>query len=256
MFGEARPKAAQPKRIGSSIKIFNEARPRAARQDQQCNNQEIKNQKSSMLKEARKIYGYKDLLVYKKAEELQKECSLLTSHFPHSSHSIPLKTLYALSDQMNRSARSVKQNIVEGWKRNSTKEYYEFLGFSIGACAELEEDCDDIWKGFYPELMGKKGIMGEKGTPSSLSTPLIPLDIEKIPFYPLNKSLPLVVQLKLRCKELNFLLEKLQKSLVLKMENEKTMSANDKLKIINKQKQEEQRFEKEILSKYNIKSEP
>ena len=232
-----------------------------------------------MLKEARKTYGYKDLLVYKKAEELQKECSLLTSHFPHSSHSIPLKTLYALADQMNRSARSVKQNIVEGWKRNSTKEYYEFLGFSIGACAELEEDCDDIWKGFYPELMGKKGIMGEKGneeiikkdetmgergtlsapstfsSPSSLSTPLIPFDIEKIPFYPLDKSLPSVVQLKLRCKELNFLLEKLQKALVLKMENEKTMSANDKLKIINKQKQEEQKFEKEILSKYNIKSE-
>ena len=232
-----------------------------------------------MLKEARKIYGYKDLLVYKKAEELQKECSLLTSHFPHSSHSIPLKTLYALADQMNRSARSVKQNIVEGWKRNSTKEYYEFLGFSIGACAELEEDCDDIWKGFYPDLMGIKGIMGEKGneeiieknettgergtpsapstfsSPSSLSTPLIPFDIEKIPFYPLDKSLPPVVQLKLRCKELNFLLEKLQKALVLKMENEKTMSANDKLKIINKQKQEEQKFEKEILSKYNIKSE-
>lgn len=232
-----------------------------------------------MLKEARKIYGYKDLLVYKKAEELQKECSLLTSHFPHSSHSIPLKTLYALADQMNRSARSVKQNIVEGWKRNSTKEYYEFLGFSIGACAELEEDCDDIWKGFYPDLMGIKGIMGEKGneeiikkdetmgergtpsapstfsSPSSLSTPLIPFDIEKIPFYPLDKSLPSVVQLKLRCKELNFLLEKLQKALVLKMENEKTMSANDKLKIINKQKQEEQKFEKEILSKYNIKSE-
>ena len=238
-----------------------------------------------MLKEARKIYGYKDLLVYKKAEELQKECSLLTSHFPHSSHSIPLKTLYALADQMNRSARSVKQNIVEGWKRNSTKEYYEFLGFSIGACAELEEDCDDIWKGFYPDLMGIKGIMGEKGNekiikksgtvegmgneeiieknkttgekgaPSSLLTPLIPFDIEKIPFYPLDKSLPSVVQLKLRCKELNFLLEKLQKALVLKMENEKTMSANDKLKIINKQKQEEQKFEKEILSKYNIKSE-
>lgn len=114
------------------------------------------------------------------------------------------------------------------------------------------------------EIIKKDETMGERGTPSapstfsspsSLSTPLIPFDIEKIPFYPLDKSLPSVVQLKLRCKELNFLLEKLQKALVLKMENEKTMSANDKLKIINKQKQEEQKFEKEILSKYNIKSE-
>ena len=87
-------------------------------------------------------------------------CTGLTSVFPKT------KTLIALADQMNRSARSVKQNIVEGWKRNSTKEYYEFLGFSIGANAELEEDCMDVWKGVYPELKGIKGVMGavsEKG---------------------------------------------------------------------------------------------
>ena len=83
-------------------------------------------------------------------------CTGLTSVFPKT------KTLIALADQMNRSARSVKQNIVEGWKRNSTKEYYEFLGFSIGANAELEEDCMDIWKGIYPELKGIKGVMGER----------------------------------------------------------------------------------------------
>jgi hypothetical protein len=57
----------------------------------------------------------------------------------------------------------VKQNIIEGWKRNSTREYYDFLGFSIGALTELEEDCNDIWNGIYPELMGTKGIMGERG---------------------------------------------------------------------------------------------
>jgi len=69
----------------------------------------------------------------------------------------------SLADQMDRSARSGKQNIVEGWRRNTTKEYYDFLGFSIGAIAELEEDCDDVWKGIYPNLMGLKGIMGKMG---------------------------------------------------------------------------------------------
>lgn len=69
----------------------------------------------------------------------------------------------SLADQMDRSARSGKQNIVEGWRRNTTKEYYDFLGFSIGAIAELEEDCDDVWKGIYPDLMGLKGIMGKMG---------------------------------------------------------------------------------------------
>jgi len=110
-----------------------------------------------MIKPSRKPYGYRDLLVYKKAEALQSACAELTHQFPRT------KTLMALADQMDRSGRSTKQNIVEGWKRNSTNEYYEFLGFSIGANTELEEDCDDICKGMYPELMGVRGVMGERG---------------------------------------------------------------------------------------------
>ncbi|MEK7109322.1 MAG: four helix bundle protein [Patescibacteria group bacterium] len=102
-------------------------------------------------------YGYKDLLVYKKADAMQAACAALTSRFPRS------KTLYSLADQMDRSARSVKQNVVEGWKRNSTKEYYEFLGFSLGANAELEEDCNDIVKGIYKGIEWEKGDKREKG---------------------------------------------------------------------------------------------
>lgn len=162
------------------------------------------------LKQSNSPYGYKDLLVYKKAEELQTLCSAVTAHFPHS------KTLYSLSDQMDRSARSVKQNIVEGWKRNSTKEYYEFLGFSLGANAELEEDCNDIIKGVY------KGIEREKGD-WDLER------VEKLPFYPLDSHLLPLIQLKLRCKELNFLLQKLQGSLEDKMSGEHRFSQVDML---------------------------
>ena len=151
-------------------------------------------------------YGYRELLVYKKAEEMQSVCAHLTSHFPPFSHSSRSKTLLALADQMDRSARSVKQNVVEGWKRNSTKEYCEFLGFSLGANAELEEDCNDIIKGVYQE-MGLKGEKGEIGLEA----------VERLPFYPLDSRLPPVVQLKLRCKELNMLLQKLQNSLEKKM---------------------------------------
>jgi len=82
------------------------------------------------LRQSADPYGYKNLLVYQKAEELLSECARLTVQFPKE------KTLIALADQMDRYARSVKQNIVEGWKRNSTKEYYDFLGFSMGANAE------------------------------------------------------------------------------------------------------------------------
>ena len=109
------------------------------------------------IKPSRNPYGYRELLVYKKADDLQGPCANLTSNFPHSN------TAIALADQMNRSARSTKQNITEGWKRNSTKEYYEFLGYALASNAELEEDFTDIWKGHYHELMGIKGVMGEMG---------------------------------------------------------------------------------------------
>jgi four helix bundle protein len=192
------------------------------------------------LRKSQSPYGYKMLLVYKKADELQAACASLTSRFPHS------KTLYSLADQMDRSARSVKQNIVEGWKRNSTREYYDFLGFSMGANAELEEDCDDIIKGRYKGMeWGKGEEREEKGqgaagarrppqreTTSSLSTPSShwTLDeVERLPFYPLDTRLPPVVQLKLRCKEINMLLEKLQKSLEGKMTAEHGLSLADKL---------------------------
>ena len=198
-----------------------------------------------MLKPYKDPYGFQKLLAFQKAEQVQICCGQVTRLFPKT------KTLLSLADQMDRSARSGKQNIVEGWKRNTTKEYYDFLGFSIGAIAELEEDCNDVWKGFYADLMGIKGIMGERGMKKGdvenenkggemgignankidemgtesvnkmgeMGAPLNPLfplisfesslDSEKLKFYPLDEKLPPIVKLKLRCKELNFLLHKL-----------------------------------------------
>lgn len=165
------------------------------------------------LRQSHDPYGFKKLLVYKKAEELLDACTKYTSTFPRE------KTLIALADQMDRSARSVKQNIVEGWKRNSTREYYDFLGFSMGANAELEEDCDDILKGRYE--MGGRGLKGEIGWDIER--------VERLPFYPLDTRLHLLIQLKLRCKEINMLFGKLQKSLEGKMADTNTLSQVDQL---------------------------
>ena len=208
-----------------------------------------------MIKPSRKPYGYRDLLVYKKAEHLQLACSELTHQFPK------MKTLIALADQMDRSARSTKQNIVEGWKRNSTKEYYDFLGFSIGANTELEEDCNDICKGMYPELMGVKGVMGERGVKGLQEMggkgergEMGKIeDIEQLKFYPMDLSLPPAVQLKLQCKELNFLFDRLQKSLLVKMESEQTLSVGDKFRLHEQQARKEQDAEEVILVQYGLK---
>ena len=231
-----------------------------------------------MLKPYKDPYGYRKLLAYQKAEELQLRCNQLTHLFPKT------KTLYDLADQMDRSARSGKQNIVEGWRRNTTKEYYDFLGFCIGAIAELEEDCNDIWRGVYRDLTEIKGIMGEIGLKGSAEmgereikgaaemeergtretadmgemgnsmnckialtvsdnplnqkiastvsdnpltplNPFPPFDIEKLKFYPLDENLPPVVKLKLRCKELNFMLHRIQESLLIKMDQERFLNS-------------------------------
>ena len=185
------------------------------------------------LRQSSNPYGYRDLLVYKKAEELQRACAEFTARFSHPSHF----TLSSLADQMDRSARSVKQNIVEGWKRNSTKEYYDFLGFSIGANAELEEDCNDIIKGIYK--MGGRGIKGEMGIE----------EVESLRFHPLDPNLPPLVQLKLRCKEMNFLFAKLQSSLAEKMHEDKTLSGKDMALAANRSRQSEDTwYQNELVS--------
>lgn len=180
-----------------------------------------------MIKPPRNSYGYRNLLVYEKAEELQLALADYVSHFP------PSKTLSALSDQMERSARSTKQNITEGWKRNSTSEYYQFLGFAIASNAELEEDFTDICKGVY-EAKGLKGV--EKGEREGKGGKRERGGIETIPFYPLNPILPPCLQLKLRAKELNYLLDRLQQSLIDKMRQEKTLSVADRVRS-NQQKE-------------------
>ena len=84
--------------------------------------------------------------------------------------------------------------------------------------------------------------MGEKGTPPSHSShsssaPLTLEEVERLPFYPLDPRLPPTVRLKLQCKELNFLIHKLQESLVVKMVEEQTVSQSDLLRRARAQRQ-------------------
>lgn len=190
------------------------------------------------LRQSHDPYGFKKLLVYAKADELQSACAAYTGTFPRE------KTLVALADQMDRSARSVKQNIVEGWKRNGTREYYDFLGFSMGANAELEEDCDDIIKGRYE--MGGKGLKGERGWDIAR--------VEKLSFYPLDTHLPPLIRLKLRCKELNMLLQRLQKSLEGKMSDDHTFSHADQLMRLQNLERANDAYIEQELKKYRDQS--
>jgi len=86
----------------------------------------------------KKPEGYKELLVYKRAVELQDFVYKITEKFPTNEH--------RRREHMRDSARSVKQNIVEGWKRETTQQYIDFLSFSFGSLGELKEDGEDCFK--------------------------------------------------------------------------------------------------------------
>lgn len=51
---------------------------------------------------------------------------------------LPKQETFALSDQIRRSAISIPSNIAEGYGRESTKEYIQFLSYAKGSVMELK----------------------------------------------------------------------------------------------------------------------
>lgn len=79
--------------------------------------------------------GYKVLRTYQQGEEIYELVKKFTGLYLHQ-----LKDSRLIA-HMNDSARSIPRNIAEGYGRNNTKQYYEFLGFAFGSLLELLEDC-------------------------------------------------------------------------------------------------------------------
>ncbi|MCA0334593.1 MAG: four helix bundle protein [Bacteroidetes bacterium] len=77
------------------------------------------------------IKDFKDLIVWQKAMDLVAEVYGLVKK-------LPKEELYALSDQIRRSAISIPSNIAEGQGRNTHKEFNHFLAIAKGSKAELE----------------------------------------------------------------------------------------------------------------------
>ena len=82
--------------------------------------------------------GYKNLLTYKQGQEIYQ----LTKEFT-------AKYLESIKDSrlighMNDSGRSIPRNISEWAKRNNTKAYLDFLGFSRASLEELKEDFTEL----------------------------------------------------------------------------------------------------------------
>ena len=77
------------------------------------------------------VKDYKDLQVWQKGIELVKEIYTITKKFPKDE-------LFGLVSQMRRCAVSIPSNIAEGWMRQHTNEYIQFVYHALGSCGELD----------------------------------------------------------------------------------------------------------------------
>lgn len=75
--------------------------------------------------------GFRKLVLYNKSKELVLLIYKTTSKFPKTE-------TFTLVPQMRRAAVSVMANIIEGYSRESSKEYARFLTISIASLTELE----------------------------------------------------------------------------------------------------------------------
>lgn len=94
--------------------------------------------------------GYKVLRTYQQGEEIYQLVKKFTAEFLH-----PIQDSRLIA-HMNDSARSVPRNIAEGYGRNNTKQYCEFLGFSFGSLLELLEDSFELEKDIKGEQRNTK----------------------------------------------------------------------------------------------------
>lgn len=87
--------------------------------------------------------GFKNLLTWRQSNEIYQRVKILASKLPQK-HPITNQFTNRLTDHLIDSARSVKRNIEEGFKRATTSEYIKFLGFSRGSLEELHGDLVDL----------------------------------------------------------------------------------------------------------------
>lgn len=77
------------------------------------------------------IQSYQDLKVWQMGMDLAEQCYLLTRRYPK-------EELFGMTSQIRRAAVSIPANIAEGWGREGTSEYLQFLRIAQGSLKELE----------------------------------------------------------------------------------------------------------------------
>lgn len=80
---------------------------------------------------SQRINSCQDLWVWQDAIDLAEACYIVTRGFPR-------EEMFGLTSQIRRSAVSVSANIAEGYGRENTRSFIQFLRISQGSLKELE----------------------------------------------------------------------------------------------------------------------
>lgn len=78
-----------------------------------------------------RVRSYRDLSAWQEAVDLAVECYRATRHMPPEER-------YGLTSQIRRAATSIPANIADGYGRNNTGDYAQFLRVAQGSLKELE----------------------------------------------------------------------------------------------------------------------
>ena len=78
-----------------------------------------------------KLESYRDLKVWQRAMMLAEACYVHTQRYPR-------EEMFGLTSQIRRAAASIAANIAEGYGREQTRTFVQFLRMSQGSLKELE----------------------------------------------------------------------------------------------------------------------
>lgn len=78
-----------------------------------------------------KINSYKELIVWQKAMKLVTNVYQVSKLYPK-------EEVFGLTSQTRRSVISIPSNIAEGWTRQHSQEFLQFLNISLSSAAERE----------------------------------------------------------------------------------------------------------------------
>lgn len=98
------------------------------------------------------VERFEELKVWQKARELCREINQLTQ-MPEFAKD------YSLKDQIKRSSGSVMDNVAEGFDRQSSKEFRQFLFIAKGSCSEVKSQLyRAVDVGYISDLQMKKAF--------------------------------------------------------------------------------------------------